>query len=85
MTQFSNPQPLLDLVAAQKRGQPEGIYSVCSAQQFVLEAGMRQAAADGSQLLIEATCNQVNQFGGYTGMTPADFSAYVATDRKSVV
>ncbi len=24
-------------------------------------------------MLIESTCNQVNQFGGYTGMTPADF------------
>ncbi len=28
-------------------------------------------------VLIEATCNQVNQFGGYTGMTPAEFVAYV--------
>ena len=28
-------------------------------------------------MLIEATCNQVNQEGGYTGMTPADFRAYV--------
>ncbi len=28
-------------------------------------------------LLIESTCNQVNQFGGYTGMTPQDFAAYV--------
>ena len=28
-------------------------------------------------LLIEATCNQVNQDGGYTGMTPADFRGFV--------
>ena len=28
-------------------------------------------------MLIEATCNQVNQDGGYTGMTPADFRAFV--------
>jgi D-tagatose-1,6-bisphosphate aldolase subunit GatZ/KbaZ len=28
-------------------------------------------------VLIEATCNQVNQFGGYTGMTPRDFVTYV--------
>ena len=28
-------------------------------------------------LLIEATCNQVNQFGGYTGMSPLDFVRYV--------
>jgi D-tagatose-1,6-bisphosphate aldolase subunit GatZ/KbaZ len=27
--------------------------------------------------LIESTCNQVNQFGGYTGMTPADFIASI--------
>jgi D-tagatose-1,6-bisphosphate aldolase subunit GatZ/KbaZ len=28
-------------------------------------------------LLIEATCNQVNQYGGYTGMTPRDFAVYI--------
>lgn len=28
-------------------------------------------------LLIEATCNQVNQDGGYTGMTPASFRRFV--------
>jgi D-tagatose-1,6-bisphosphate aldolase subunit GatZ/KbaZ len=43
----------------------------------VLEAVMRQALRDESILLIEATANQVNQFGGYTGMKPADFPAYV--------
>ncbi len=36
---------------------------------------MRQMA--GGYLLVEATCNQVNQFGGYTGMTPVDFVSYV--------
>ena len=28
-------------------------------------------------MLFEATCNQVNQDGGYTGMTPADFVSFV--------
>lgn len=50
-----------------------GIYAVCSAHPLVLEAAMRRAKADGSPLLIEATANQVNQFGGYTGMQPVDF------------
>ncbi|MDF0500583.1 D-tagatose-bisphosphate aldolase, class II, non-catalytic subunit [Burkholderia cenocepacia] len=50
-----------------------GIYSVCSAHRLVLEAACEAARADGSPLLIEATCNQVNHLGGYTGMTPADF------------
>lgn len=39
---------------------------------------MRQAKADGggSAVCIESTSNQVNQFGGYMGMTAADFAAY---------
>ncbi|WP_175871950.1 D-tagatose-bisphosphate aldolase, class II, non-catalytic subunit [Burkholderia sp. BCC0397] len=50
-----------------------GIYSICSAHRLVLEAACEAARTDGSPLLIEATCNQVNHLGGYTGMTPADF------------
>jgi D-tagatose-1,6-bisphosphate aldolase subunit GatZ/KbaZ len=38
---------------------------------------MQQAKADESILLIESTSNQVNQFGGYTGQTPAVFLAFV--------
>jgi D-tagatose-1,6-bisphosphate aldolase subunit GatZ/KbaZ len=53
-----------------------GIYSVCSAHPLVLEAAVRQAIADDAFLLIEATSNQVNQFGGYTGMRPADFREF---------
>jgi D-tagatose-1,6-bisphosphate aldolase subunit GatZ/KbaZ len=78
MLSFSDPQPLLDLVADQKQSLARGIYSICSANPYVLEAGMLQAAEDGEPLLIEATCNQVNQFGGYSGMLPAGFAAYVA-------
>ena len=58
---------------ARFRGAQRGIYSVCSAHPWVLEAAMRRHAGCAAPLLIEATCNQVNQFGGYTGMTPADF------------
>ena len=54
-----------------------GIYSVCSAHPWVIEAAMRQALADDSHLLLEATSNQVNQAGGYTGMTPLLFREYV--------
>lgn len=67
------------LVAAQKRGESRGIYSICSAHPAVLEASIRQALKDDSPLLIESTSNQVNQYGGYTGLTPADFRVYVTT------
>jgi D-tagatose-1,6-bisphosphate aldolase subunit GatZ/KbaZ len=50
---------------------------VCSAHPWVLEAAMEQALADESHLLIEATSNQVNHEGGYTGMQPADFRRLV--------
>ncbi len=52
---------------------PAAITSVCSAHPIVIEAAMRQAAADGVPVLIEATCNQVNHQGGYTGLTPTTF------------
>src|SRR6202021_2470329 len=58
-------------------GRRRGIYSVCSAHPWVLRASAEQAAEDGSLLLIEATSNQVNQFGGYTGMRPAEFRRFV--------
>ena len=65
--------PLAALAQARTQGRPHGITSVCSAHPLVIEAALRQAQADGTPALIEATCNQVNQEGGYTGMTPADF------------
>ena len=70
---------LLDLIRANKAGQPLGIYSVCSAHPQVLMAALAQAKQDDSPLLIEATANQVNQYGGYTGMQPADFIDFVYT------
>jgi D-tagatose-1,6-bisphosphate aldolase subunit GatZ/KbaZ len=54
-----------------------GVYSVCSAHPAVLKAAMRQAAEDGSFLVIESTSNQVDQYGGYTGMVPREFMRYV--------
>lgn len=68
---------LHSIFAANKAGQQQGIYSVCSAHPLVLKAALLQAKQDHSLLLIEATANQVNQFGGYTGMLPADFIAFV--------
>ena len=65
------------IVAAQKAGQPRGLASVCSAHPIVLHAALRHGRDTGATVLIEATCNQVNHLGGYTGMTPADFAALV--------
>lgn len=54
-----------------------GIPSYCTASDYVIEACIRQAARFDDHVLIEATANQVNQFGGYTGMKPADYRDFV--------
>jgi D-tagatose-1,6-bisphosphate aldolase subunit GatZ/KbaZ len=64
---------LAETIGRHKAGEPVGIYSVCSAHPTVVQAAIAQAAADGSHVLIEATSNQVDQFGGYTGLRPAEF------------
>jgi D-tagatose-1,6-bisphosphate aldolase subunit GatZ/KbaZ len=69
---------LLQLLQRHKAGSREGIYSVCSSHPLVIEAALREADRGGQWVLVEATSNQVNQFGGYSGMTPAQFRAYVA-------
>lgn len=67
---------LTEVVRAQKRGEPRGIASVCSAHEEVLRAAFEQALVDGSSVLVESTCNQVNQDGGYTAMRPDAFVAF---------
>lgn len=69
--------PVQALIAAHRRGQSVGIYSVCCSNEHVLLAALRVARQYDTPLLIEATSNQVDQFGGYTGMTPPQFRDYV--------
>ena len=66
---------LLSTLREHKRGSTVGLYSICSAHTTVLEAAARLAVKIGAPLLVESTSNQVNQEGGYTGMTPAVFAA----------
>jgi D-tagatose-1,6-bisphosphate aldolase subunit GatZ/KbaZ len=70
-------QHLDAVVRSHRGGRPTGITSVCSAHPFVIEAALVQAVSDRSAVLVEATSNQVDQFGGYTGLRPADFRAMV--------
>ncbi len=54
-----------------------GIPSFCTASDLVIEACLKQAKRFDDYVLVEATANQVNQFGGYTGMKPADYRDFV--------
>lgn len=73
----SSLEAFLELMEANRNGLAKGIYSVCTAHPEVLEAGFKQAKSDKSLLLIESTSNQVDQYGGYTGMKPADFVEFI--------
>ena len=66
-----------EIIARHKSGEHIGICSVCSAHPLVIEAALRFDLESDRKVLIEATSNQVNQFGGYTGMQPADFRDFV--------
>jgi D-tagatose-1,6-bisphosphate aldolase subunit GatZ/KbaZ len=66
-----------EVVRLQKQGKTRGIVSICSAHPFVINTSIRRAARAGVPVVVESTCNQVNQFGGYTGITPAVFAAVV--------
>lgn len=71
LTEFQNG--LADNLA----GAGGAVVSVCSAHPDVLRALFRTAKKMNQIALIESTSNQVDQYGGYTGMTPADFVAAV--------
>lgn len=60
-----------------------GTYAVCSAHPAVIEAAIRQSKANGSLLHVESTSSQVNQFGGYTGVTPCQFAQWIHSAAKN--
>ncbi|WKZ91436.1 tagatose-bisphosphate aldolase subunit GatZ [Chimaeribacter arupi] len=68
-----------EIIQQHKQGDAVGICSVCSAHPWVIEAALRFDLTSQRKVLIEATSNQVNQFGGYTGLTPAAFREAVLT------
>lgn len=62
-----------EMMEKRRQGIKCGIPSYCSANELVLEMALRRAKLLNQPVLIEATANQVNQYGGYTGMLPKDF------------
>ena len=73
---------LRSILNRRSQGELVGVPSYCTASIPAISALM-DAYASGDMkiadrpLLIEATANQVNQFGGYTGMLPKDFATMI--------
>ena len=66
-----------DMIFKRNMGIHCGIPSYCTASGIVIEACFQQGKRFGDDVLIEGTSNQVNQFGGYTGMRPSQFKEFV--------
>jgi D-tagatose-1,6-bisphosphate aldolase subunit GatZ/KbaZ len=75
---INTSQYVLEVVKANRDGKRRGITSICSANRFVLQAAMIEARESGNMVCIESTSNQVNQFGGYSGMSASDFAGFVS-------
>ena len=67
---------LYNIIEKRKLGIHSGIPSFCCSNKIVIEAILEQSRRFDDLCLIEATSNQVNQYGGYTGMTPMEFKEY---------
>ncbi len=66
------------MIEANRSGIANGLPCFCTANEHVLRATLAYAANAGLPTVIEATCNQVNQDGGYTGMTPSGYMSWVS-------
>jgi len=74
---------LQDVLRGNRQSGKGGTYAVCSAHPQVIEAAIRQSLEDGSVLHVESTSSQVNQFGGYTGLTPSEFARQLRSAAQS--
>jgi D-tagatose-bisphosphate aldolase class II non-catalytic subunit len=65
------------IIARNRAGEAIAIPSVCTAHPDAIEASLTLAETLDQPIVVEATSNQVNQDGGYTGLRPADFIQFV--------
>ena len=73
----TRPNPMRTMMNKRAAGEKTGMPSYCTANQLVIEAILQRTAVTRRPVLIEATANQVNQEGGYTGMRPAEYYRWV--------
>lgn len=62
----------------------ERLISICTSNFYVLKATFRYFKEKDKNFLIESTSNQVNPYGGYTGLKPIDFVSKIRQISKEV-
>jgi D-tagatose-1,6-bisphosphate aldolase subunit GatZ/KbaZ len=66
-------EEFLGAIRENRAGRGGVALSCCSAHPLVLRALFRAALRRDTFALVESTSNQVDQYGGYTGLKPPDF------------
>lgn len=70
---------ITSLINQNRTGKPVGLPCFCTANEQVLRSIFQHAQQHHVPAVVEATCNQVNQEGGYTGMTATDFRDWMSS------
>ena len=73
---------IISLLSRNRSGEAVGLPCFCTANEQVLRSIFQFAQKHQVPAVVEATCNQVNQDGGYTGMTATDFRDWMTTLAK---
>jgi len=68
---------IIDNINDNRTGKRVGLPCFCTANELVIRSIFQYAKEHQVPAVIEATCNQVNQEGGYTGMSPSNFSQWI--------
>lgn len=67
-----------------KRLSHEVCFSVTGSDPVVLKSCMKYAQKMDTYFICEATVNQVNQYGGYTGMTPQNYADMICSFAEEI-
>ena len=62
----------------------KNLPSFCTSNEDVIQTIFDFCKIFNLPLLIECTSNQVNQFGGYTGLTPKEFYKKISKLKKKL-
>ena len=68
---------IIDKINNNRAGELVGLPCFCTANELVIRSILQYAKQYQVPAVIEATCNQVNQDGGYTGMTASGFRDWI--------
>lgn len=75
---------LRETISANRAGAIAALPGVCTAHEDALRASFLLAEQLDRTLIVEATSNQVDQHGGYSGLRPDEFVAHAARAAESV-